>query len=74
MSVLPLSLNLFLLLMIGLHVHLSLISITTYDKELYTLVRALKTWEHHLVSKEFVIHSEQHKKGSTNKGPTQETC
>ena len=29
----------------------------TYDKELYALVRALKTWEHYLVSKEFVIHS-----------------
>ena len=30
----------------------------TYDKELYALVRALKTWEHYLVSKEFVIHSD----------------
>ena len=30
----------------------------TYDKELYALVRALKTWEHCLVSKEFVIHSD----------------
>ncbi|XP_068476613.1 uncharacterized protein [Phaseolus vulgaris] len=29
-----------------------------YDKELYALVRALKTWEHYLVSKEFVIHSD----------------
>nr|KYP38009.1 Retrovirus-related Pol polyprotein from transposon 17.6 [Cajanus cajan] len=29
----------------------------TYDKELYALVRALQTWEHYLVSKEFVIHS-----------------
>jgi len=25
----------------------------TYDKKLYALVRALKTWEHYLVSKEF---------------------
>nr|KYP61106.1 Retrotransposable element Tf2 [Cajanus cajan] len=30
----------------------------TYDKELYALVRALQTWEHYLVSKEFVIHSD----------------
>ena len=30
----------------------------TYDKELYELARALKTWEHYLVSKEFVIHSD----------------
>jgi len=29
-----------------------------YDKEFYALVRALKTWEHYLVSKEFVIHSD----------------
>ena len=29
----------------------------TYDKELYALVRALHTWEHYLVSKEFVIHT-----------------
>jgi hypothetical protein len=30
----------------------------TYDKELYMLVRALKTWQHYLWPKEFVIHSE----------------
>jgi len=30
----------------------------SYDKELYALVRALQTWEHYLVSKEFVIHSD----------------
>jgi len=30
----------------------------TYDKELYALVRALQTWEHYLVSKDFVIHSD----------------
>jgi len=29
----------------------------TYDKEMYALVRALQTWKHYLVSKEFVIHS-----------------
>ena len=28
----------------------------TYDKELDALVRTLQTWEHYLVSKEFVIH------------------
>jgi len=29
-----------------------------YDKELYALVRGLQTWEHYLVSKEFVINSD----------------
>jgi len=29
----------------------------TYDKELYTLVWTLKTWQHYLWPKEFVIHS-----------------
>jgi hypothetical protein len=29
-----------------------------YDKELYALVRCLETWQHYLVSKEFVIHSD----------------
>ena len=28
----------------------------TYDKELYTLVRTLETWQHYLWPKEFVIH------------------
>ena len=28
------------------------------DKKLYALVRALQTWEHYLVSKDFVIHSD----------------
>ena len=28
----------------------------TYDKEMYALVRALKTWQHYLWAKEFVIH------------------
>ncbi len=31
---------------------------STYDLELYALVRALMTWEHYLVAKEFVIHSD----------------
>jgi hypothetical protein len=31
---------------------------STYDKELYTLVRCLETWHHYLWPKEFVIHSD----------------
>jgi hypothetical protein len=31
---------------------------STYDKELYALVRGLQTWQHYLWSKEFVIHSD----------------
>jgi phage FluMu gp28-like protein len=31
---------------------------STFDKELYTLVRALETWQHYLWPKEFVIHSD----------------
>jgi hypothetical protein len=31
---------------------------STYDKELYSLVRALQTWQHYLLPKEFVIHSD----------------
>ena len=30
----------------------------TYDKELYALVRALETWQHYLLPKEFVIHTD----------------
>jgi hypothetical protein len=30
---------------------------STYDKELYSLVRVLQTWQHYLCSKEFVIYS-----------------
>ncbi|PKI52792.1 hypothetical protein CRG98_026827 [Punica granatum] len=30
---------------------------STYDKELYALVRALETWQHYLWLKEFVIHT-----------------
>ena len=29
-----------------------------YDKELYALVRVLKTWQHYLWPKEFIIHSD----------------
>ena len=35
-----------------------LLNYHTYDKELYALVRALQTWQHYLLPKEFVIHSE----------------
>ncbi|WVZ84253.1 hypothetical protein U9M48_031305 [Paspalum notatum var. saurae] len=31
---------------------------STYDKELYALVRYLETWQHYLWAKEFVIHSD----------------
>ena len=31
---------------------------STYDKELYALFRSLQTWQHYLLSKEFVIHSD----------------
>jgi hypothetical protein len=30
----------------------------TYDKELYALVRAIKTWQHYLWPKEFVIQTD----------------
>ncbi|KAL3502656.1 hypothetical protein ACH5RR_037105 [Cinchona calisaya] len=31
---------------------------STYDKELYALVRALENWSHYLYSREFIIHSD----------------
>jgi hypothetical protein len=46
------------------------LSYSTYDKELYALVRVLQTWQHYLLSKEFVIHSDheslQYLKGQSN--------
>jgi len=30
----------------------------TYDKELYALIRALRTWQHYLWPREFIIHSD----------------
>ena len=30
----------------------------TYDKELYTVIRALENWQHYLMPKEFVIHTD----------------
>jgi len=42
---------------------------STYDKELYALVRALQTWQHYLLPKQFVIHSDheslKHLKGQS---------
>ncbi|XP_031375623.1 uncharacterized protein LOC116190098 [Punica granatum] len=42
---------------------------STYDKELYALVRALETWQHYLWSKEFIIHTDheslKHLKGQS---------
>ena len=29
----------------------------TYDEEMYALVRAFETWQHYLLPKEFVIHT-----------------
>ena len=31
-------------------------SCSTYDKEFYSIVRALRVWEHYLVGKEFVLY------------------
>jgi len=43
---------------------------SVYDKELYALMRSLKTWQHYLLPKEFVIHSDheslKHLKGQLN--------
>jgi len=36
--------------------HGATLNYPTYDKEFYALVRALQTWEHYLVSQEFIIH------------------
>jgi len=36
----------------------SYLNYSTYDKELYALVRALQNWQHYIFPKEFVIHSD----------------
>jgi hypothetical protein len=36
----------------------AVLNYSTYDKELYALVRSLETWQHYLCPKEFVIHSD----------------
>jgi len=38
--------------------HGAALNYSTYDKEMYALVRALETWQHYLWPKEFVIHSD----------------
>ena len=38
--------------------HGPVLNYSTYDKELYALVRSLETWRHYLWPKEFVIHSD----------------
>src|SRR6266540_570411 len=38
--------------------HGASLNYSTYDKELYALVRVLQTWQHYLWSKDFVIHSD----------------
>jgi hypothetical protein len=35
-----------------------ILNYSTYDKELYALVRTLEMWQHYLWPKEFVIHSD----------------
>ncbi|XP_037492363.1 uncharacterized protein LOC119369775 [Jatropha curcas] len=46
------------------------INYSTYDKELYALVRALEVWQHYLLPKEFVIHTDheslKHLKGQVS--------
>jgi hypothetical protein len=38
--------------------HGPVLNYSTYDKELYALVRSLETWSHYLWPNEFVIHSD----------------
>nr|KYP59382.1 Retrovirus-related Pol polyprotein from transposon 17.6 [Cajanus cajan] len=38
--------------------HGATLNYPTYDKELYALIRALQVWEHYLVTKEFIIHTD----------------
>jgi hypothetical protein len=33
---------------------------STYDKEFYAIIQALKKWRHYLVPKEFVLYSDNH--------------
>jgi hypothetical protein len=36
------------------------IKYSTYDKEFYSVIQALKKWRHYLVPKEFVLYSDNH--------------
>ena len=31
---------------------------SSYDKEFYAVVRALKTWEHYLIAKKFILYTD----------------
>ena len=33
---------------------------SSYDKEFYAIVQALKKWRHHLLPKEFILYSDNH--------------
>jgi hypothetical protein len=33
---------------------------STYDKEFYAVIQALKKWRHYLIPKEFVLYSDNH--------------
>jgi hypothetical protein len=50
-----------------------ILNYSTYDKELYALVRCLETWQYYLWPKEFVIHSDHeslkhiHSQGKLNR-------
>jgi hypothetical protein len=33
---------------------------STYDKEFYAIIQALKKWRHYLIPKEFVLYSDNH--------------
>lgn len=33
---------------------------STYDQELYSLIRALKQWEHYLLGKEFILFTDHY--------------
>ena len=42
---------------------------SSYDKELYVVVRALKKWRHYLMPKEFVLYSDNHSLQFINNQP-----
>jgi hypothetical protein len=33
---------------------------STYDKEFYAIIQALKKWRHYLIPKEFILYSDNH--------------
>jgi hypothetical protein len=38
----------------------SKVKYSTYDKEFYTVIQALKKWRHYLVPKDFVLYNDNH--------------